>query len=569
MSHEAFLRTIIAQPDDDLPRLVYADWLDERDDPARAEFIRIQCELAHLPDDDAERRPMLEDREHELLAEHEPAWLGSELVGLQEWEFQRGFLHSMTAELKYIQEWPDSFHELSTVRDCTPTQNGTYVNRREDQELHSDIEYHSSRLYSRLVTLDLSQLKRAVGMVRELLIADEFPSLKKLNLTSNSEIHCTAESLQYWPILPHLDSLFLGEYDPYRSDYDSFPTLHAALSRCKLTELSLYHCGLTTGEIGALLETNLALSLKSLDISANLVYPDVLRAFQQANPAMRLNRLDVSGLPSTKEALESFWACHCLENLTEFEINNCLSTRKVMESVANSRYWSQASKFRAYNSQLSATQLEPLCQATGPSNLKLLDLGYADLRPDGVQMLCNAPWADSITWLGLTGTSLDDESVKVLAESGRFQKLRTLHLGNNDVYLDGNSLLGITNESVVSLANANNFANLRILTLNGTEIEHVAVEAVMNSPHWKLSGLNLGDCKMQPQLINPLAASPRLARLSILNLSNNPSLAGDALLPLAESPYLSRLCELDIRGCGASDRVREILRERLGPRLSD
>jgi uncharacterized protein (TIGR02996 family) len=45
----AFLRSIIDRPDDDLPRLVAADWLDEHGDPERAEFVRVQCELAKLP----------------------------------------------------------------------------------------------------------------------------------------------------------------------------------------------------------------------------------------------------------------------------------------------------------------------------------------------------------------------------------------------------------------------------------------------------------------------------------------------------------------------------------------
>jgi uncharacterized protein (TIGR02996 family) len=41
----ALLNAIIAAPDDDLPRLVYADWLEEHDRAERAEFIRVQCEL--------------------------------------------------------------------------------------------------------------------------------------------------------------------------------------------------------------------------------------------------------------------------------------------------------------------------------------------------------------------------------------------------------------------------------------------------------------------------------------------------------------------------------------------
>src|SRR4051812_29831368 len=47
----AFIRMIAANPDDDAPRLVYADYLEESGDPvhiARAEFIRVQVEKARL-----------------------------------------------------------------------------------------------------------------------------------------------------------------------------------------------------------------------------------------------------------------------------------------------------------------------------------------------------------------------------------------------------------------------------------------------------------------------------------------------------------------------------------------
>ncbi|MFO0809138.1 MAG: TIGR02996 domain-containing protein [Gemmataceae bacterium] len=39
---DAFLASIAAAPDDDLPRLVFADWLDDRGDADRADFIRKQ-----------------------------------------------------------------------------------------------------------------------------------------------------------------------------------------------------------------------------------------------------------------------------------------------------------------------------------------------------------------------------------------------------------------------------------------------------------------------------------------------------------------------------------------------
>ncbi len=42
---EAFLAAIAARPSDDLTRLVYADWLEERDDP-RAAYVRLTVEAA-------------------------------------------------------------------------------------------------------------------------------------------------------------------------------------------------------------------------------------------------------------------------------------------------------------------------------------------------------------------------------------------------------------------------------------------------------------------------------------------------------------------------------------------
>jgi uncharacterized protein (TIGR02996 family) len=43
-----FVRAICAEPDEDTPRLAFADWLDEHGGGDRAEFIRLQCELGRL-----------------------------------------------------------------------------------------------------------------------------------------------------------------------------------------------------------------------------------------------------------------------------------------------------------------------------------------------------------------------------------------------------------------------------------------------------------------------------------------------------------------------------------------
>ena len=54
------LRAVIASPNDDLPRLIYADYLEERGQNKRAEFIRVQCELASKRDAD----PKCQNRRH-------------------------------------------------------------------------------------------------------------------------------------------------------------------------------------------------------------------------------------------------------------------------------------------------------------------------------------------------------------------------------------------------------------------------------------------------------------------------------------------------------------------------
>lgn len=63
---EALLSAIIANPDEDTPRLVFADWLQENEQPERAEFIRVQIELAKGATF-GEVNEELKAREHALL----------------------------------------------------------------------------------------------------------------------------------------------------------------------------------------------------------------------------------------------------------------------------------------------------------------------------------------------------------------------------------------------------------------------------------------------------------------------------------------------------------------------
>jgi len=96
MSDErALLASIWEHPHEDTPRLVYADWLDEHDNAPRAEFIRVQCELARLDEwDDAERVAELRAREARLWKPNAKAWKADLPRTLQQRAaFRRGFVY--------------------------------------------------------------------------------------------------------------------------------------------------------------------------------------------------------------------------------------------------------------------------------------------------------------------------------------------------------------------------------------------------------------------------------------------------------------------------------------------
>ena len=77
----SLVSAVVASPEDDSPRLAYADWLDSHARGERAEFIRLQCQICHL-----------QHREEELLKSHHQEW-GAELErsGATHWKFHRGF----------------------------------------------------------------------------------------------------------------------------------------------------------------------------------------------------------------------------------------------------------------------------------------------------------------------------------------------------------------------------------------------------------------------------------------------------------------------------------------------
>jgi uncharacterized protein (TIGR02996 family) len=94
---EAFLHDIIEHPDDDTPRLVYADWLEDNGDPERAEFIRVQIRLVREPDNHPERQAWLK-REKTLLRAGRKRWAAALQGTRGQYRFHRGFVEYLRVD---------------------------------------------------------------------------------------------------------------------------------------------------------------------------------------------------------------------------------------------------------------------------------------------------------------------------------------------------------------------------------------------------------------------------------------------------------------------------------------
>jgi uncharacterized protein (TIGR02996 family) len=134
VTHDVFVRHIRENPDDAGLRLIYADWLEERNDP-RAAFLRVEVELAALPQDD-ERRPALQARLREMAPTIDPDWLAAldrtRVENCHHFDSEsrdetRDDVVELTFEFKCPRRWEElRTTEKSTVRFCETCQQNVY-----------------------------------------------------------------------------------------------------------------------------------------------------------------------------------------------------------------------------------------------------------------------------------------------------------------------------------------------------------------------------------------------------------------------------------------------------------
>jgi uncharacterized protein (TIGR02996 family) len=117
---DELLAAVLAAPEDDAPRLVYADWLDNEGESARAELIQLQIQRAR-------EGGVPGERELKLVAKHAAKWLAPIVPVLKKgsWEFERGFLDTCTIYPRKGKAAELAGHPLwATVRHATLSETG-------------------------------------------------------------------------------------------------------------------------------------------------------------------------------------------------------------------------------------------------------------------------------------------------------------------------------------------------------------------------------------------------------------------------------------------------------------
>jgi uncharacterized protein (TIGR02996 family) len=286
---DVFLRDVLDRPDDDTPRLVYADWLEDNGDEqgrARAELIRVQCEVERLPPGDR-RRTRLERQARAVLKKHAREWtkpLRRARLG-RAWEFRRGFVEgvTMSAAREFVPRGAKLF-ELAPIRSACFYQASNEVDALADCP-------HLARLRS----VDLRDMCSCgscpiLAELRHLFASPHVANLTRLVLAGNRIDPDTAARLAASPYLSRLGTLDLSR----NALGDAGVRALAEAPHLKgLTSLGLSSSGVGAVGAEALARSPLLARLTALELADNRIGDAGARVLAASRNVAGLTALDL------------------------------------------------------------------------------------------------------------------------------------------------------------------------------------------------------------------------------------------------------------------------------------
>jgi uncharacterized protein (TIGR02996 family) len=514
--HDALYRAILAHPDDDTPRLVYADWLEENGRTEEAEFIRVECRLeADAPGDDY--YCSLLDRREELRL-----WLRANVEGPEV---------KLPARLRIEggTDWWNTTHRgfprfLEYVGLPVPPSSGMKLIRAVGPALEKVA-------FERIPTRWLSVRSITVAELAELLRHPAVSRLDQLTVQLNVTDDPQDEACQVIAAAPHLAGL-------------------AGL-----------HLNFPVGDIGAaaLAASKCLAGLRALSLhQSTWLSPSGVRALGSAPWFHRLQRLDLSELDDA-----------AFEELCRLDPFPELHTLELRESSFPTASWREFARTRAFprlkrfvnDTELASGQAATLAEAGGfqPAHL---ELGSCAIGNDGALALAQAPWLDSLAILGLSFNMLSASGFAAIAGSRRLTRLRSLDLSYNAP--GGRGLRALAANPVLN--------GLTTLRLHGS-FEH---SRGLKPSHFHafLSNLNMPNLRRLELARRPLGAraarvleGKKFASLTRLNLAQC-RLSDTAMASLVRAPALEGLIEFDAAQNGLKTGVAALADRRFMPRLS-
>jgi uncharacterized protein (TIGR02996 family) len=542
---DALLAAIIAHPDEDTPRLVYADWLQEHGNPDRAEFIRVQCRLAALVPSHPDWIELTEHLE-ELCVRLRHRNLGAGLTRAKRFHigdpdpygdsYQRGFPYSITYQ--------------------------TYGETLKPKEIAGTIA-----ALTRLV-----QTTTIRGFHPYQLPLDWLTALLRAPVAAQlTGLECA----------PMPDG---GDPEAQAEIFHRAIATSTALGR--LRDLSLSET-FGPGSAAALAESTTLSAVRSLTISHFDAPEPTVRKLTGADWFGRLQQFWV-GSPEEEATVPLAAGLGALPDLHTLSLGGCAPgavpvlaagtfaalgrlyyTGPLDPAAARALSGARFPALTALaghgssNAKLDDTGIRALLRAGWFEQLRLLDLSHNALGDKGIRALAAHPVAGSLRSLHLEGNRFGKGGLMALARRGAFPALTTLVLGScTDTFNRRNN----TSADLAAFLSKVQLPNLRRLDLAGWPLGNAGAKALAENPTLAgLTRLDLESCLIGDPGARALFDSPHLQNLVELRVQGNR--IGAAAGALADPGVMPRLCSGGLYGNKIPEATLETL-ERKRPILS-
>jgi uncharacterized protein (TIGR02996 family) len=512
-SDRPFLEAIREQPDDDLHRLAWADWLEERGDDDRAEFLRAQLDAAHLDETDL-ALDALEDRADDLLARHDREWAGRVAELALEWGWSRGCVESATFAVDVLIEHGDELFEAMPVRNVR-------VVRGDPSRLAGcawlrHVEHLEISTGARVRTFANAPYLRDREL-GELLTSPHLGRLRSLDLRGQGVEGPLIQTLIETGLMSRLHRLDLSGNVHLG---DRAARLLAGAKGPALRWLGLDKTNMTALGLLAMLSSTTLPELRTLDANLGLLFgrdrPSsgrLDRDLLQAPLAGQLASLNLEGIAFSVPMLESLVLSPIAARLTELSLK--AATLK------------------------GDAEVGVLASAESLAGLRRLDLASNNLFDRGARVLASSPYLTSLVHLGLWSNDIGGPGIRALLDSPILDRVRSLDLSGNHVGVPNVTALAkprrprllrdlylrsvnLDAECAALLASGPAFARLRNLDLGSNNLGDEGVEAIVKSRQLgRLRTLDLDRTGVDTTAVEALLATPRLPSLRLLSLRNN------------------------------------------------